>query len=274
MTVTHAITRLPAPSFAEGLTTAALGAPSYETMRRQHAAYVSALRALDLDVTVLAPCPEYPDAHFIEDAAVVLPEIAIVTRPGAPERRGEEALVVPALSSHRALARIEAPGTLDGGDVLEIGRRIFVGLSSRTNRAGAEQLGAIVEAHGYAWASVPVGAGLHLKSSVNRLTDEIVIIGEDLAQHRTFARYRCVVVDSHEAYSANALEINGTVLLPSGFPATRAKLERLDIPVVELDMSESEKMDGGLTCLSLRFTSGGHGPDHGGRGSAPAVPPA
>jgi len=253
MTVTHAITRLPAPTFGEGLTTAALGVPSYEQMCRQHADYVTALRRLGVDVTVLDARPDLPDAHFIEDTAVVLESTAVIARPGAPARRGEEALVEPVLASHLSLHRIETPGTLDGGDVLRVGRRVFIGLSSRTNMAGAEQLGAVAAATGLEWEPIAIGAGLHLKSSVNRLADDTLIIAAGLAELPAFAGYRHVVVDPDEAYAANTLELNGTLLVPRGFPATRARLQRLGMPIAELDMSESRKMDGGLTCLSLRL---------------------
>ena len=174
----HAITRRPAPTFGNGLTAVNLGKPDYERMLRQHAEYVDSLRRLGLDVIVLDPLPEYPDAHFVEDVAVVLPDVAVVTRPGAPSRRGEARLIEPALAEFRRLVPIEDPGTLDGGDVLRAGRHFFVGLSQRTNRAGAEQFGGIVAEHGFTWETVPAGRRLHLKSGVSAVTNDTLVLVE------------------------------------------------------------------------------------------------
>jgi len=253
MRTTKAIVRRPATSCADGLTTANLGRPDHTSLCHQHGAYVRELEALGLEVEVLEPLSEFPDAHFIEDAAVVLPEVAVVTRPGAAARRGEAAAVEPVLRCSHPVERITEPGTLDGGDVLLLGRKLFVGLSERTDEEGAAQLGKIVGAHGYTSVSVDVGAGLHLKSSVNHLGDGCVLTTAALADHRAFAEYERIVVPVDEEYAANSLWINGTILTPSGFPATKRMLEELGCAVVELELSEARKMDGGLTCLSLRW---------------------
>lgn len=249
----HAICRQPGPDFALGLTTAALGKPDYALMLEQHGAYVQALRDQGLSVEVLEPLEGFPDACFVEDAAIITDEVAVVTRPGAHSRRGEERALAPVLAKHRPLAHIQAPGTLDGGDVLIVGRSVFIGLSERTNPEGAEQLGEIFAAHGYKWDAVPLATGLHLKSSLSWLGGNTLLVGEDFADLDELKDFQRIVVYGDEAYACNTLWINGTLLTPKGFPKTLAKLKSLGRPILELDTSEARKMDGGLTCLSLRF---------------------
>jgi dimethylargininase len=248
-----AITRKPGENFADGLTQCKGGRPDHARMLEQHRAYGKALKELGLDVIELEADPAHPDAHFVEDAAVVIEEAAIITHPGAPSRRGEVKRIEEALSLFREIRRIEPPGTLDGGDVLQAGRRFFIGLSERTNAEGAAQLGAILESCAYRWTTVPVGAGLHLKSNVNWVGEKVLLVTEAFKDRRVFHGFEKIVVDPGEAYAANALRVNGGLLVAAGFPGTREKLEALDARVIELDMSEAQKMDGGLTCLSLRF---------------------
>lgn len=250
---THALARTPGPDFAAGLTTSRLGRPELARMLAQHAAYLDVLRSLGLEVEVLEALPGHPDAYFVEDVAVVTPTVAVVTRPGAPARRGEAEAIVPALARHRPIVRIEAPGTLDGGDVLQVGRHAFVGISQRTNLEGALALGRVLEAHGGTWTPVPVSAGLHLKSSVNGLGGDTLLLEAAFAARPEFAGYRKVVVDPGEAYAGNTLWVNGHLLVPSGFPRTLEALGALGLPLHEVDTSEARKMDGGLTCMSLRF---------------------
>lgn len=253
MGFTHAIARLPGPDAASGLTTSGLGRPDLSLLLEQHSAYVETLRRLGLEVEVLSAAPGLPDAYFVEDTAVVIPEIAVITRPGAPSRRGETVSVESALARHRPLRRIELPGTLDGGDVLQAGGRFFIGLSARTNEDGARQLGAILSSFGHSWTAVPVEAGLHLKSSVNALGDRIVVLASGFPTKEIFRSYERIVLDPEDDYAANALWINGTILLPKGFPRAAEKIARLGLPIAEIETTEMRKMDGGLTCLSLRF---------------------
>jgi len=222
-------------------------------MIAQHSAYVRALEGLGLDVLTLEPEPAFPDAHFVEDAAVVLPELAVIARPGAAVRRGEEVTIASVLRRFRPLERIRSPGTLDGGDVLVVGRRMFIGLSGRTNARGARQLGLLARERGYVPVTVPVASGLHLKSNVNHLGGETLLITPGLAGEACFRDYRKVVVAPGEEYAANSLLCNGRLLVPAGFARTRRKLEKLGLPLVVLEVGEARKMDGGLTCLSLRF---------------------
>ncbi len=202
---------------------------------------------------VMEPLEDYPDGCFVEDTAVVFSEAAVLTRPGAESRRGEVDTLRTALSEYRKIEEMEAPGTLDGGDVLMIDNHFYVGLSDRTNREGAENFGAIVQKYGKTWSALPVSRGLHLKSSVNYIGDRTMLLTSDFENNENFKGFDKLVVSDGESYAANTLDINGRLLVPKGFPDTVKKLERLEKPMIELDVSEYRKMDGGLTCLSLRF---------------------
>ena len=251
--ITTAITRTPSVELSNGLTTANLGPPEYDKALKQHGQYVELLIRLGLKVEVLAPVAEFPDAHFVEDTAVVFPELALIMRPGAPSRRGEAGLMVPVLANYRKVVRIDPPGILDGGDVLTIGKNIFVGLTDRTNRAGFDQLSEILKPLNYNCQAIPVTAGLHLKSSVNYIGNDTILVTQELAGNRVWEGYRKIIVDPEETYAANTLWVNDNLLVPAGFPGTTAMIKTLGLPVHELEMTEMQKMDGGLTCLSLRF---------------------
>lgn len=250
---THAILRKPGSDFAQGLTTSHLGTPDYGRLLEQHHAYSEALARLGLQLEILETLPGFPDAYFIEDVAVVTKELAVITRPGAEARRGEEFSMIPVLARHRPLAHITDPGTLDGGDVLIVDRTILIGLSNRTNLEGALQLQRLLSVHGYQTRTVPVAAGLHFKSSVTCVGGDTLLVSEAFAGRVELAGFEQLVVDGDEDYASNTLLVNGTILTPAGFPKTLRKLQGLDVPVVALDTSEARKMDGGLTCMSLRF---------------------
>lgn len=250
---THAIVRTPGPNFADGITTAALGKPDYDLVLTQHAAYVATLQQLGLTVAELDPLPDHPDAHFVEDTAVITPEVAVIANMGAAARQGEEQAIAPVLAEYRPLVHIDLPGTFDGGDVLIVEKHCMIGISERTNEAGARQLGEVLAAHGYRWDAIPVGAGLHFKSSVNYVGKNTLLIDAAFVDHPTFVGYDKLVIDPEEAYAANTLWINDHLLMPKDFPRTRATLAGLGLPLIELETSELRKMDGGLTCLSLRF---------------------
>jgi dimethylargininase len=206
-----------------------------------------------LDVIVLPAEPDYPDAYFVEDPALVTPKIAIVTYPGAPARQGEQVGIEPFLKYYRPIYHIQPPGTVEGGDVLMVDDHFFIGLSERTNAEGASQLMAFLRNAGHTAETIVVSAGLHLKSSVNHLGKSVLLITRDLFDNPSFASYQKILVDDDEAYAANTLWVNGSLLVPRGFPKTRAKLAGLGMPIIDLDVSEVQKMDGGLTCMSLRF---------------------
>jgi len=252
-TFTRAVCRRPGPDLAAGITTAGLGAPDFRKALIQFDLYVAALQECGLDVTVLDALPGCPDAHFVEDTAVVTPAVAVITRPGAPARRPEAPAMVATLAASRPLAHIESPGTLDGGDVLMAGTHFLVGISDRTNEEGARQLGAILESCGNTWQPVPVGAGLHFKSSVNLVAAKVLLVTEAFAGRKEIAGFEQIVVPPQEEYAANTLLLNGRLIMPAGYPETRSRLEVLGLPIITLDTGEFRKMDGGLTCLSLRF---------------------
>lgn len=222
-------------------------------MIEQHTVYVQALQSLGVAVLVLPALEGYPDAYFVEDAAVVTPDIAILTRPGAPSRRGEVDAIGAALAGYRKTVHIQPPGTVEGGDVLMVGNHFFIGISERTNRAGAEQLGRILAAYGNTWTPVPVEAGLHLKSSVSYIGDQTLLVTEQLAFREEFQGFRLITLEKNAAYAANALLINDRILVPAGFPGAKKALETTGRQVIEIDVSEARKMDGGLSCMSLRF---------------------
>ncbi len=250
---THAITRLPGENFAEGLTTSNLGKPSYPLIMEQHRVYRQALLGLGLDVMVLPAEPAFPDGYFVEDPCIITPKIAILTYAGAPSRRGEGNTLEPFIEYYRPVANIQPPGTIDGGDVLMVENHYFIGLSERTNKEGAAQLSSILQDAGHTCETVPVRAGLHLKSSVNYLGDNTLLVTSALADFPGFNSYKKIILDPDEEYAANTLWVNGTLLMPQGFPRTHTKLKQAGFPIIELDVSEVRKMDGGLTCMSLRF---------------------
>lgn len=217
---------------------------------RQHEGYERALRSLGCEVIRLSALPEHPDSVFIEDTAVVLDECAIVTRPGAESRRGEVAGVEEALRPHRRLYHIEAPGTLDGGDVLRVGRRLYVGESTRSNDDGARQLADAVASHGYTVKRAPLRGCLHLKSAVSALPDGTLLLDPACVDAMSFdSEFLCVHPDEPEA--ANVLVIGDTIITAAGASHTRAMLDAAGYTTAAVDASELAKAEGGLTCCSL-----------------------
>jgi dimethylargininase len=247
-----AITRTPPTTFADGITTSDLGKPNHALMLKQHEAYIQTLKSLGLVVVNLEPLPQFPDSHFVEDVAVVMDEVAVITNPGAPARNGEPAFMEAVLAKYRPLEHISSPGTMDGGDVLQVGKRFFVGISERTNAEGARQFGAIVAKYGYESIPVPVAKGLHLKSSVNAAGNTLLVC-ESFADREEIKGFEKLIIPTGEEYAANTLYINGTLITPAGYPKTKKKLESLGMPIIVIDLSEACKMDGGLTCMSLRL---------------------
>lgn len=246
-----AILQPPSRTFSAGITAAGLGRPDYEKALEQHRAYGEALEKCGLELIILEPDDRFPDGCFVEDTAVVTEEIAILCRPGAPSRRGEMAGVAEMLAKYKPIASITAPGTIDGGDVLRADKHFYIGRSKRTNAEGARQLAAMLSKHGYTASEVPVNGILHLKTGVTCIGKNTFVAIDDLAKH--FSSGRLIRVEAKEGYATNCLPVNGSVLMPAGFPKVKQKIEELGLPVIEVDMSEFRKMDGGLTCLSLLF---------------------
>lgn len=253
----RAIVRAPAENFANGLTTVDLGEPDVGRALAEHEAYCGALEALGVELTRLPPDPAYPDSTFVEDAAVLAPRGAILTRPGAASRAGEVDGIASALAPlFPEIRAITAPGTLDGGDICEAGDHWFLGISQRTNKEGARQLARFLQEDGVSTSFVDIRgvAGiLHLKSGIAWLADRRLVVIEELASHPAFAGWEIVGVDPGEEYAANCVPVNERVLFPKGFPRLEKRLSALGYRPLVLDVSEYRKMDGGLSCLSLRF---------------------
>lgn len=304
---TKAIVRPPSRNFAEGLTTAGLGAPAYQLALEQHAAYCTALEQCGLQLIRIEADERYPDSCFVEDAAIVFDALpvehptraaragtplgratapsaaviaessadyadyadsksddlraarkqAILTRPGAPSRQGEVASMRSELARlFPSLCEIRSPGTVDGGDICEAGTHFFTGISERTNEEGARQLAEMLTAHGCTNSFIDIRGVtglLHLKSGLASLGDRTLAVSEALAKHEEFRDYRLIHVDPSEDYAANCIEVNGRVLIAAGHPRFAAKLRDLGYETIALEMSEFQKMDGGLSCLSLRW---------------------
>ena len=223
----------------------------------QHAEYERLLTSLGCSVQRVTPELEMADSVFVEDTAIVLDEMAVMTRPGAESRRGETAAVAEILKAHRRMASVVAPGTLDGGDVLVVGRLVFVGASSRANRAGIEQLRRFVEPLGYAVAVVALRGCLHLKSAVTALANDVLLLNPESVSHDAFPRFERMEVDPGEGASANVLRIGGRIVCAAAFPRTRERLERRGFQVAAVDLSEVAKAEGAVTCCSLVFAPGG-----------------
>jgi dimethylargininase len=254
MNFTKAITRKPGGDFAAGITSVEWEAPpDYDRVCRQHRAYVDTLVDLGLEVALLEDAPGFPDAYFVEDTAVILGDTAVLTRPGAQARMGEVELMAPVVACHKNVVAIRPPGLLDGGDVMLTDDRLFIGLSQRTNAEGARQLGREADRIGLPWSTLPVLKALHLKSGVNYMGRDTLLLCDEYVQRPEFMAYDKLVVAADELPAANTLAVNGSLLTPRGYPATRRVLNRMEMPVIELDVSEVIKMDGGLSCLSLRF---------------------
>lgn len=251
---TKAIVRTPGRSMVSGLTKADLGTPDYEKACEQHQLYIAALKACGLDVLVLDADEDYPDSTFVEDVALLTPHCAIVTRPAAASRRGETESIRPVLEQfYSHIENIVSPGTLDGGDVMQIGEHFYIGFSARTNLDGGKQLIAILQRYGMTGSMVPVTEFLHLKTGVTWVAGNRLLASGEFVVRPEFSGFTILPVGGVNAGAANCVRINDNILMPAGFPEIREQLEGLGIQIIEVDISEYVKLDGGLTCLSLRF---------------------
>lgn len=253
----NAIVRRPGASFAGGLTTSGLGPPDLPEALRQHQRYCEALEACGLSLTRLEPDTDFPDSPFVEDTAVLTAGQAILARPGAESRRGEvDAIGEVIRGFYREVRSIDAPGTLDGGDICEAGTHFFIGVSHRTNAEGARQLAGFLADEGITSGTVDIRSVpglLHLKSGMGYLGDHRLLLVGALAGHEGFRGYGILEVPEGEEYAGNCVRVNDEVFLAEGFPRTTAALVGCGYRVRCLEMSEYRKMDGGLSCLSLRF---------------------
>lgn len=257
MNFTQAIVRPPSTSFAEGITTAELGKPDLELASEQHSAYCTALEKCGLALSRLNPDPRFPDSTFIEDTAVLTRHSAILTRPGATSRRGEVPSVEAALSQfYSSTHTIQPPGTLDGGDICQVEDHFLIGLSDRTNELGARQLAKFLAEDGYTSqivSLVGVEDQLHLKSGLAYLGERRLILTRAMEEINFHGDYELIRIDPDENYAGNCIRVNEYVLIAAGYPKLESKLSDLGYQIISLEMSEFQKMDGGLSCLSLRF---------------------
>jgi dimethylargininase len=248
---TKAIVRRPGRNFTNGITTSTLGQPDFSKALEQHAAYCEALISCGVKLTVLDADERYPDGCFVEDTAVVNSKVKVISRPGATTRRGEEEEIAQVLAGFGPTESIVPPGTLEGGDVLRAENHYFIGLSARTNTEGARQLSTILLKHGLTSSVIRVEAGLHLKSDIAYLGNGNFISTPVFSKIAHPAN--TIILDNDEYYSANCLRVNDHLLIPKGFPKSKMRIIELGYNIIELEMSEFRKMDGGLTCLSLLF---------------------
>jgi dimethylargininase len=251
---TKAIVRKPGRSVVTGITTANLGEVDFHLMIRQHEAYVQTLMDCGLNVTILDAAEEFPDSVFMEDVALLTPKVAIITWPGAVSRLGEEQMVKPVLERfYQNVEAIQSPGTIEAGDIMMIGNHFFIGISERTNPEGANQMIKILEKYGHTGSTIHFEDMLHLKTGCSYLEKKNLVVAKAFSELPEFESFNKILVDEDESYAANCIWINDNVLIPSGNPKLISQIQDIGYKVIGLDMSEFRKLDGGLSCLSLRF---------------------
>lgn len=250
----NVIVKKPGKSYVNGLTTSDLGEPNYDKLLVQHEAYIEALKQCKVTVKELPASEDFPDSTFVEDTAVLTPDFAVITNPGAPSRNAEIQEMEPVLKEfYTDIRYIKAPGTLDGGDVLQIDDHFYIGISARTNETGATQLKKILESTGYKATIVPLKEFFHLKTGVAYLGNNLIVAAGEFIDHPDFTQYDKIIVSDENEYSANCIRVNDYVIIPKGYPETKKQMNDREYQTIEVEMTEFQKHDGGLSCLSLRF---------------------
>jgi len=238
----------------EGLTTAKLGIPDHQKALEQHEQYVSALKECGLKVEELEADERFPDSTFVEDVALLTPHCAIITNPGAPSRKGEITAMKNVIQSYYAnIEEITAPSTVEAGDIMMVGDHYYIGLSDRTNQNGAEQVIQILNKYGMSGSVIEVGEILHLKTGISYLENDNIVACKEFSSLPELEKFTVIEVPEDESYAANCIWVNGTVIIPEGFPVTKQNIEKAGYSTIAVDVSEFQKLDGGLSCLSLRF---------------------
>ena len=249
-----AIVRTPCKNIINGLTTANLGLPDYELALNQHKEYVDTLKKCGLEVIVLDADEDYPDSTFVEDTALLTPKCAIITNPRASSRKGETVGIKTVLREYFSnIEIVYEPGTVEAGDIMMVGDHYYIGLSQRTNINGAEQVIDILNNHGMTGSMVTLEKVLHLKSGVAYLENNNLVAAGEFLLKEEFKNFNILKIDDDESYAANCVWINDYVLIPKGFPKAKETIEKENYNVIEINVSEFQKLDGGLSCLSLRF---------------------
>ncbi len=247
-----ALTRLPSPRIAEAELTHLDRVPIDMALAdAQHAAYCAALAGAGAEVATLPALDEHPDCTFVEDVLVSLPEVSILCRPGAASRQGEVSAIEAHLPTGRPVARIAPPGTVDGGDVLRVGRTLYIGRSTRTNDEGIGQLAAIVARFGYATIPVTVPGALHLKTAVTALTPDLLLINPEWIDATAFAAFARITVDPVEPFAGNSVRVGNVIFMQADHARTAARVAAAGFDVRLVDISEFAKAEAGLTCMSV-----------------------
>ena len=251
----NAIVRTPGRSIVKGLSDSKnLGLPNYERAIIQHQSYIDALTKCGLDVIVLEPSEAYPDSTFVEDVALITPNCVILTRPGAPSRRGEVHEIESVIKQKfNNIEQIVAPGAIEGGDIMMVGNHYYIGLSERTNLQGAKQIIQILNKYGMSGSTIALKKTLHLKTGLSYLEENNLVVCGEFLNDSSLAQYNAIEIPEEESYAANCIWINESVIIPLGYPLTKKRIKDAGYAVVETDVSEFQKLDGGLSCLSLRY---------------------
>lgn len=251
---TSAIVKTPCKNMTNGLTEAGLGSPDHELALQQHQSYIRVLESCGLEVTVLPADEDFPDSTFVEDVALLTPHCAIITRPGAPSRQGETFSIKKAVTQfYSSVEEIQVPGTIDAGDIMMVGDHYYIGLSDRTNPEGASQMIKILERYGMSGTTIDLDDVLHLKTGIAYLENNNLVVCGEFIEKSEFDSFSKIIIPEQDAYSANCIWVNGKVIIPSGFPGTRELISASGYSIIETEVSEFQKLDGGLSCLSLRF---------------------
>jgi dimethylargininase len=251
---TKAIVKKPCRNITKGLTKSNLGVPDYNNALIQHQNYISALEKCGLEITILDADNYFPDSVFIEDIALLTPFCAIITNPGAISRKGEIFGIEAVLEKfYSDIEYIKVPGTLDGGDIMNAGTHYYIGLSERTNYSGIQQLQNILDKYKLSSTVIPLKNVLHLKSGVAYLENNNLVASGEFLTKDEFNKFNILEIKEQESYAANCIWINGRVIIPEGFPDSKNIIEKAGYTIIEIDVSEFRKVDGGLSCLSLRF---------------------
>ncbi|MBK7319719.1 arginine deiminase family protein [Candidatus Villigracilis affinis] len=250
--MTIAITRKISPRFNECEVTHIERTPiDLDVARAQHEEYVNALASLGCQVIELPEEPDLPDSVFVEDTAFILPEVAVITRPGADSRKPETESIIRALSPHRPLVHVTEPGTVDGGDVLVLGKNIYIGISTRSNDSAVRQLQELLAKYGYEVTAVEMHDCLHLKTALTKVDDKTLLINPNWVDTSHFKGFDWIEVDPSEPFAANCLPVGDGIIFPTAFPKTRQKLEQKGYKIQAVNVAELAKAEGAVTCCSL-----------------------
>ncbi|MBW1837114.1 MAG: N(G),N(G)-dimethylarginine dimethylaminohydrolase [Deltaproteobacteria bacterium] len=250
----RAIVRTPCKRIVEGLTSATMEKPDYNKALEQHNEYIKALQYCGLEVIILPADERYPDSTFVEDTALLTPHCAIFTNPGAESREGEIAIIRETIADfYNTIEAIKPPGTIEAGDIMRVGNNFYIGLSERTNEEGANQMISILRHYGMDGIPINMNEMLHLKTGLSYIENNYLMITKEFLNEPKFKHFKQLEVSSEEAYAANSVWVNNRVLVPQGFPNTKALIESAGYETIAIDTSEFRKIDGGLSCLSLRF---------------------